>query len=105
MRKVAASMMLLDRVGDTFEGIVTGASDKGTYVRLLDPPAEGRVVRRYEGMDVGDKVLVRLVKLSPERGYIDFEGASAFTPKPSPDAYPPRRPRRPMPRQKRRRRR
>lgn len=94
MRKVAAAMMLLDRVGDTFEGIVTGASDKGVYVRLLDPPAEGRVVRRFEGMDVGDKVVVRLVKLSPERGYIDFEGGSAHAPKPSADAYPHRRQRR-----------
>lgn len=88
MKKVAAAMMLLDRVGDRFEGIVTGASDKGTYVRLIDPPAEGRVVRRFDGMDVGDKVVVKLVKLSPERGYIDFEGASSYTPKPAPDAYP-----------------
>ncbi|MBP6342997.1 MAG: RNB domain-containing ribonuclease [Candidatus Omnitrophica bacterium] len=89
MRKVAAAMMLLDRVGDSFEGIVTGASEKGTYVRLIDPPAEGRVVRRFEGMDVGDKVIVRLIKLSPERGYVDFEGSGeAQAPKPSPDAYP-----------------
>ena len=92
MRKVAAAMMLLDRVGDTFEGIVTGASEKGTYVRLIDPPAEGRVVRRFEGMDVGDKVVVRLIKLSPERGYVDFEGGGeAQAPKPSPDAYPHRK--------------
>jgi exoribonuclease-2 len=88
MRTVAAAMMLLDRVGDEFEGIITGASEKGTYVRLVDPPAEGRVVRRFEGMDVGDKVLVRLVKLSPERGYIDFEGEGSFQPKPSSDVYP-----------------
>jgi exoribonuclease-2 len=97
MRKVAAAMMLLDRVNDTFEGIVTGASEKGTYVRLLNPPAEGRVVRRFEGMDVGDNVTVRLIKLSPERGYIDFEGAgAAYIPKPSADAYPRRKPRRNM---------
>lgn len=104
MRKVAAAMMLLDRVGDTFEGIITGASEKGTYVRLLSPPAEGRVVRRFEGMDVGDNVTVRLIKLSPERGYIDFEGAgAAYVPKPSADAYPqrpPRRQRRRSPRRK-----
>ena len=106
MRKVAAAMMLLDRVGDTFEGIITGASDKGTYVRLLNPPAEGRVVRRFDGMDVGDNVVVRLIKLSPERGYIDFEGASAANaPKPSPDAYPPRRQRRNQPRREKRRKR
>ncbi|MBL8013271.1 MAG: RNB domain-containing ribonuclease, partial [Candidatus Omnitrophica bacterium] len=93
MKKVAAAMMLLDRVGDQFEGIVTGASEKGIYVRLVDPPAEGRVTRRFEGMDVGDKVMVRLIKLSPERGYIDFEGIGAQPSKPAPDAYPHRRPR------------
>lgn len=102
MRKVAAAMMLLDRVGDTFEGIVTGASEKGVYVRLLEPPAEGRVVRRFEDMDVGNKVTVRLVKLSPERGHIDFEGAGKFQPHPSPDSYPHRRRQRRNPRDKRR---
>ncbi len=85
MRKVAAAMLLLNRVGDVFEGIVTGASDKGTYVRLLNPPAEGRVIRRFEGMDIGEKVSVRLIKLSPEMGYIDFEGVGVIAHNPSHD--------------------
>lgn len=75
MRKVAAAMLLTGRLGRVFEGIVTGASEKGTYVRIFDPPAEGRVVRGEEGMDVGEKVRVRLVSLEPEKGYIDFEAA------------------------------
>jgi hypothetical protein len=85
MRKVAAAMMLLNRVGEIFEGIVTGASDKGTYVRLLNPPAEGRVIRRFEGMDIGEKVTVKLIKLSPEMGYIDFEGVGVIAHNPSHD--------------------
>ena len=56
----------------TFSGLVTGASDKGTYVRLLSPPAEGRVVRGERGMDVGDHVQVRLLNTDPEKGFIDF---------------------------------
>src|SRR5205085_2460073 len=61
MRKVGAALMLADRIGEQFDAIVTGASPKGTYVRLLRPPAEGRVVRGEHGMDVGDRVKVRLL--------------------------------------------
>jgi ribonuclease R len=75
VRKMGAAILLKDRVGEEFNGIVTGVSPKGTYVRLLAPPAEGRVVRGYEGMDVGEKVRVRLVETDPERGFIDFVGA------------------------------
>lgn len=74
VRKMGAAILLQERIGDTFRGIVTGASPKGTYVRLLSPPAEGRVIRDFEGMDVGEKVRVRLVGTNPERGFIDFEG-------------------------------
>lgn len=75
MRKVAAAMLLTGRVGQIFDGIVTGASEKGTYVRIVSPPAEGRVVRGEEGMDVGEKVRVRLINVEPDKGYIDFEAA------------------------------
>lgn len=74
MRKVAAADMLRDRMGQTFDAIVTGASERGTYVRLLHPPAEGRVERNERGMDVGDRVRVRLVHVDRGRGFIDFEG-------------------------------
>jgi exoribonuclease-2 len=74
MRKVAAAELLADRIGRVFTAIVTGVNKDGTYVRLLSPPAEGRVVRGERGMDVGERVRVRLVRTDPERGYIDFEG-------------------------------
>jgi len=72
MRKVAAAILLHDRIGQTFSAIVTGAADKGTYVRLFDPPAEGRVVQGERGLAVGNKVKVRLISTDPELGYVDF---------------------------------
>lgn len=71
-RKVAAAILLEDRVGDTFGGIVTGAAEKGTYARVLDPPAEGRVVENERGLRVGDRILLRLLRTVPEEGFIDF---------------------------------
>ena len=73
MRKAAAAVLLHRRIGDVFDALVTGASDKGTYVRLLSPPAEGRVIRNEAGLDVGEKVRVRLLGANPENGFIDFE--------------------------------
>jgi VacB/RNase II family 3'-5' exoribonuclease len=70
--KSAAALLLEDRVGEQFEGLVTGASAKGTWVRLLDPPVEGRLVQGFGGCDVGDRVRVRLVSVEVERGFIDF---------------------------------
>jgi VacB/RNase II family 3'-5' exoribonuclease len=75
MRKVAAASMLSSRIGETFDSIVTGATEKGVFVRLLHPPAEGRVVRGEQGLDVGDAVRVKLVETVVERGFIDFERA------------------------------
>jgi len=51
---------------------VTGASEKGTWVRLLRPPVEGKLERGFEGLDVGDRLRVRLVKTDAERGFVDF---------------------------------
>jgi len=73
MRKSAAALMMHSRVGQEFEGIVTGASPKGTYIRLLTPPVEGRVTANERGLDVGDRARVRLVHTDPEHGFIDFE--------------------------------
>lgn len=75
MRKVVAASLLSRRVGEVFDGIVTGASPKGTYVRLLTFPAEGRVVQGAQGIDVGDRVQVRLVRVEVAQGFIDFARA------------------------------
>nr|WP_320160966.1 RNB domain-containing ribonuclease [uncultured Methanoregula sp.] len=73
MRKSAAAVLLEDSIGKTFDALVTGAADKGTYVRLLVPPAEGRVMKGEHGLQVGQKVRVRLIKTDPYNGFIDFE--------------------------------
>ncbi|MFP5285792.1 MAG: RNB domain-containing ribonuclease [Thermoanaerobaculia bacterium] len=70
--KSAAALLLADRIGDTFEAIVTGASEKGTWVRTCRHPVEGRLTRGHEDLDVGDRVSVRLVSVDVERGFIDF---------------------------------
>jgi exoribonuclease-2 len=72
LRKAAAACLLGDRIGQEFDGIVTGASAKGTWVRIFDPPAEGRVEQGAEGLDTGDRVRVKLIHTDPERGFIDF---------------------------------
>jgi len=73
MHKVAAACLLSRRLGEVFDGIITGASPKGTYVRLLKFPAEGMVIRGTQGIDVGDPVRVRLVSVNAAKGFIDFE--------------------------------
>jgi exoribonuclease-2 len=73
MRKVSAAILLADHIGQTYDAIVTGASNKGTYVRLITPPAEGRVMRNERGLDVGDKCRVKLISTDPAQGFIDFE--------------------------------
>ena len=75
VRKSAAALLLESRVGERFDGIVTGASSKGTWVRIDHPAAEGKVVRGYQGLDVGDHVIVELVDTDVERGFVDFARA------------------------------
>jgi VacB/RNase II family 3'-5' exoribonuclease len=72
VRKSAGAALLVHRIGETFEGFVTGAADKGTWVRILKPPVEGRVVEGREGFDVGDRCRVRLVDVNVPNGWIDF---------------------------------
>ncbi len=72
MRKVAAAIFLSKRIGATFDAVVTGVSSKGTFVRTIEPHAEGRIVRGEEGLDVGNHLRVRLVATEPTRGFIDF---------------------------------
>ncbi|HWQ64959.1 MAG TPA: RNB domain-containing ribonuclease [Methanospirillum sp.] len=73
MQKAAAAVLLQNKIGQLFEGLVTGASEKGTYVRILSPPVEGRVVQGCRGLYVGQKVRVRLLRTDPYQGYIDFD--------------------------------
>jgi VacB/RNase II family 3'-5' exoribonuclease len=73
MRKASAAVLLSDRIGDTFDGIITGVIEHGIFVRLFDPPAEGKVVRRERGLRVGQIVRVRLLRTDPYNGFIDFE--------------------------------
>ena len=70
--KSAAALLLESRIGEKFDALVTGASDKGTWARLLAMPVEGRVERGFEGLDVGDRIRVQLISVDVERGYIDF---------------------------------
>lgn len=72
-RKSAAACLLANRIGEVFDGIVTGVNLNGTWARILHPPAEGRVERGALGLDVGDQVRLKLVRTDPERGFIDFE--------------------------------
>ena len=70
--KSAAALLLEPRIGEQFDAIVTGASAKGTWARLLSMPVEGRVVHDFEGLDVGNRIRVQLTSVDVDRGYIDF---------------------------------
>jgi exoribonuclease-2 len=72
VRKSAAALLLETRLGQRFDGVVTGASDKGTWVRIFAPPAEGKLVHGFDGLEVGDKLRVKLISTDVERGFIDF---------------------------------
>ena len=76
VQKSAAALLLASRIGQQFDAIVTGAASKGTWVRILKPPVEGKLVRGAQGLDVGDHVRVALLATDVERGYIDFGRAS-----------------------------
>jgi exoribonuclease-2 len=72
MLKRVSAVALLSRIGETFQGVVTGATPKGVFVRVAHPPVEGRVMHGEQGMDVGDQVRVKLLHTDPQRGFIDF---------------------------------
>jgi len=72
MNKRLAAVALQPRVGQSFSGVVTGVTPKGVFVRVLDPPVEGRLMRGEHGVDVGDRLSVTLLSVDPQRGFIDF---------------------------------
>jgi exoribonuclease II len=76
IEKSAAALLLGSRIGERFEGIVTGASEKGTWVRIEHPTVEGRVVKNFKGFDVGDHMRVQLLDVDVGRGFIDFAGVT-----------------------------
>jgi exoribonuclease-2 len=78
VEKSAAALLLESRIGERFDSIVTGASEKGTWIRLLSIPIEGKLVKGFEGLDVGEPVRVQLIETDVERGYIDFEKVSSL---------------------------
>ena len=80
VEKSAAALLLESRIGEQFDSIVTGASQKGTWVRLLSVPVEGKVVQGSEGLDVGERVRVQLIETNVERGFIDFKKVSSSRP-------------------------
>jgi ribonuclease R len=71
--KSAAALLLESRIGEQFEAIVTGAASKGTWVRLFQPPIEGKLVQGFEGLDIGHRVRVELISTDVDRGFIDFK--------------------------------
>ena len=72
MHKRIAAVALAGRVGESFPAVVTGVTPKGVFVRVFDPPVEGRLMRGEQGVDVGDRVRVTLLATDPQRGFIDF---------------------------------
>jgi VacB/RNase II family 3'-5' exoribonuclease len=72
VRKSAAALLLESRIGEEFDAIVTGAASKGTWVRLLSVPVEGKLVDGFRGIDVGNRIRVRLISTDVEQGYVDF---------------------------------
>ena len=72
VRKSAAALLLEQRIGQAFDAVVTGASDKGTWARIFEPPAEGKIVHGFDGLQVGDRLRVKLISTDVESGFIDF---------------------------------
>ncbi len=88
MQKRVAAVAMAGRIGEVFAGVVTGASDKGVYVRVIQPPFEGKVIQGEQGLDVGDKVTVKLLHTDPARAFIDLAkvGMRAVTRSPAAEA-------------------
>lgn len=76
VEKSAAALMLESRIGEKFDSIVTGASEKGTWIRLLSIPIEGKLEQGFEGLDVGDQIRVQLILVDVQQGFIDFRKIS-----------------------------
>jgi exoribonuclease-2 len=80
VRKSAAALLLEGRLGEVYDALVTGVSSKGTWVRVLQPPVDGRLSQGEAGADVGDRIRVKLVSTDVERGFIDFSREGQASP-------------------------
>jgi exoribonuclease-2 len=80
VEKSAAALLLESRIGEQFDSIVTGASEKGTWVRLLTVPVEGKLISGFDGVDVGERTRVKLTSVNVQQGFIDFKkvGSSKY---------------------------
>ena len=72
MQKRVAAVALADQIGHRFEGVITGANAKGTFVRVFNPPVEGMIIHGADGLDVGDTTTVTLARTDPAHAFIDF---------------------------------
>jgi len=75
MSKRLAAAAMSQRIGETFDAIVTGVTPRGTFVRVMQPRIEGLLAQGQQGLDVGDKLRARLTRTDVQRGYIDFARA------------------------------
>ena len=73
VEKSANAMLMKSRIGEVFEAIVSGAALKGTWIRLFHPHVEGKLVKGFRGLQVGNRLKVRLIQIDIESGFIDFE--------------------------------
>lgn len=80
MHKSAAALVLSNDIGKEFDAIVTGIGEKGTWVRVLTPPVDGKLVKGIDSIDVGDKIRVKLLKTDVLNGFIDFAKISTSNP-------------------------
>ncbi len=72
MRKIVAATVMQRHIGENFDAIVTGVTPSGTFARILRPPVDGRIEQGERGLNVGEKVNVRLLSADPRSGFIDF---------------------------------
>jgi exoribonuclease R len=75
MSKRLTAVAMQKRIGEVFDAIVTGKTEHGTFVRVLQPRIEGMLVQGAQGLDVGDKLRAKLVRADPQKGFIDFARA------------------------------
>jgi exoribonuclease-2 len=75
MSKRLAAVAMNQRIGETFDAIVTGVAPHGIFVRVMQPHIEGLLAQGNQGLDVGDKLRVKLTRTDVQHGYIDFARA------------------------------